>query len=332
MPGREPLAFTLKRFTLDYVLTRKGRLTLNSSGQPNWEAIESEDPKVHRRITFEPDRRMAYMASASSCSTYEWQSEGGNGVFYIPVEAGSDHQRIELTAECSISAGSPLAEVWRGTVTGQTDISYEAAASRGRNLRVSLRMPEVTCSGGELAAARVGQVVCSHGRVHDAVTGMLPCLGRKVAVVTYTGAGTGVAGYSHGLALALADAGQTAWSGAPSLASAYRYHSGAAAGARPEGMSRWQVPTRAQWNLMVTTVTGDDTGLTAAANDSYKAARFNPVLTAAGGTGVRGGADELYWTGTESSDTNAYYMSFEGGKINSTAKTHSYYVRPVLAF
>ncbi len=333
-----PLTLVLKRFTLDYVLTRKGRLILNSNGQPNWEAVESEDSKVHRLITFEPDQRMAYVGTSSRCDTYTYQTEAGNGVFYIPVESGLDRQRIELTADYEVQAGSPATVVWEGRMTGSTDLSMSAEASKGRNLTVTLQMPEVTCTGGELTTASVGQVICSHGRVHDASTAPLSCLGAKVAVVTYVGSGSGLASpYNHGLALALEDApygnAETyVWANAADAASAWQYQYLAAAGAHPDGTSAWFLPSQSQWNLMVMAVTGDYTGLTASENDAYKAAMFNPTLTAAGATGVRGAANELYWSSTASSDSNAYYMSFESGKSNSTAKTTPYYVRPVLAF
>ena len=336
-----PITFVLKRFTLDYVLTRKGCLILNSNGQPNWKAVESEDSKVHRLITFEPDQRMAYVSTSSRCDTYTYQTEADNGVFYIPVESGLDRQRIELTADYEVQVDSPARVVREGQITGSADLSMIAEASKGRNLTVTLHMPEVACTGSELTTASVGQIICSHGRVHNATTAPLSCLGAKVAVVTYVGSDNGLASpNNHGLALALEDApGWPAdnattyvWGDAAAAASAYQYHYLAETGTHPDGTSVWFLPSMVQWEKMLKAVTGGVSELNAIENADYKANRFNPVLDAAGGTGVRSAADELYWSSTASSNSNAYYMSFEKGKSNSTAKTTRYYVRPVLAF
>lgn len=364
-----PLTFVLKRFTLDYVLTRKGRLVLNSAGQPNWQAVDSEDSKVHRFINFEPEKRMAYIDSPTYCSTYEYQTDTGHGVFYIPLDSGGEKQRIVLTAECAIRQGDSSADLWTGEVTTSVDLLFGAEASRGRNLHVTLPMPQLTCGGTALAEATVGQVICSHGRAHDATQGMLPCLGRKVAVVASVAPTAGEGGYTHGLAIALNDApGQTAWcsntasvclgsqvtavnaaitmcnglactdahadhaASATALAAAYQYADGVAAGSHPEGTSRWFLPSVGQWNLIVKGLTELSDNLSGGENSDYLAADVSRPITAAGGTALRGEANQLYWTATESSETNAWYVSFEKGKTQSTAKTTAYYVRPVLAF
>ena len=135
------LRFVLDSLTLDYVLTRKGRLTLNASSEPNWEAVESGDPTVTRRLVLTPNQVMASAASASYCNTYEYQTEAGQGVFYIPIESVRDKQRVGLRAKCRVLDAED-SEVWTGTITASTDITTGADASRTRNLHVELRLSD----------------------------------------------------------------------------------------------------------------------------------------------------------------------------------------------
>ena len=364
-----PVVLTLKTLTLDYVLTRKGRLVLNSSDKPNWQAVESEDTKVHRTVSFSPDQEMARATSATACSSEEYVSPAGQGVFYIPLEVGSERQRIDMTATYALSTGLPQAVVEEGTVKGSYDLGFISEGSEGRNLLIRLDIPDPAYPGVELSAATVGMVICSHGKAHAATADALACGGEKVAVVAYVG-GDAAEGssYSHGLAIALKDATDAAWcsqtasfcledhtsststvltymdgsastsvlasSGshthvAATAARNYKYADAVAAGAHPAGASQWFLPSMGQWNLVVKAMTGRTEDLSNSANSSYTAGKLNTLITAAGGTGLQSG---LYWSSTESSVKNAWYMGFDNGRTNSTDKTATCHVRPVMAF
>lgn len=369
-----PVTMTVSNITVDYLLTRKGKLILNSSGIPNWQAVESEDAKVHRIVTFSPDIVMAEATSADNCTMADFESPAGQGVFYIPLEVGADKQQATVTADYVVTAGVPAYIVSEGTVSASVDLSFISNASENRDLSVKLKIPEIECAGYPMAYAEVGMIICSHGRLHAATTGELACGGKKVAVVAYVGDGTtpcDVSGYSGGLAIALQDAGQASWCGqaaaaclgsqttsiaaalgflnglsatellagsaghthdAATMAALYQYDAGEAAGAHPAGTSRWFLPSVGQWNLMAKAMTGHDEGLSDSENVDYQAAAFNPHITAAGGTGMHGEPNMLYWSSTESSLSNAWYMSFEKGKTSKDDKTVGYCVRPVLAF
>ena len=80
---------------------------------------------------------------------------------------------------------------------------------------------------------------------------------------------------------------------------------------------------------MVKAMTGSLADLSQSENSGYKAAGFSVRIAEAGGTGLAPG---LYWTSTESSAANAWYVSFKDGKANSTSKVTNSYVRAVLAF
>ena len=371
--GTGDVVFRLRSATLDYLLTRKGRLVLNHASDPNWQAVESEDAKVHRYLDVPGLGSGVVLARATSSSNVgstPFTSADGQGIFYIPIESGGERQQVSLTADFAICLDDVDGTVLReGTVTGTYDLSYVADPSTSRDLSISLSVKQ-DLSHWSPAAAKVGDIICSHGFVNLPTTGDLPCGGEKVAVVTYVGsAGGGEAPFNHGLALALRDAGQAQWCpqtaeaclgaqftsvstainsvngleateslveereghahSAASLAANYQYATGVAAGSHPVGTSPWFLPAMGQWNLMVKTVRGLSTNLSASNNTNYQYDKFAGFFSACGGENVQQG---LYWASTESSVANAWYMSFEYGKTSSTDKTTSYYVRPVLAF
>ena len=361
----DDVTLTLRTLTLDYLLTRKGRLVLNSSTQPNWQAVESEDARVHRYVRLSPGHELA-TSTTTVCSVTDY-SVGGKGVFYIPLETGDGGQQVTVTATYQLTNGD------EGEVSTAVDLSRLSEPSLRNGLRISLELPEPECTGVALSRASLGMVICSHGRAHAATAGALSCEGSKVAMVAYVGDGdTGDSDYNHGLAIALEDAGQAVWCGqeteycldahtntvgeavaernglsataalvadeeghgheAAVLAADYRYVGSGGAGSHPQGTSRWFLPSLGQWYLMAQALTGHSSSLTSSENDDYKAAAFNPLITAAGGTGVHGEPDMLYWSSTESSKKNAWYMSFEKGKTQADGKTTVYCVRPILAY
>ena len=351
------VSLTLTSLKLDYQLTRKGRLVLNSAAEPNWQVVESEDALVHRYLSLSPAHVLA-ASTTSACSVYDYESRG-HGIFYIPIETpGVEGQHVDITAAYRLSYG------YEGEVTTTVDLSRISEPSRNHNLRITLEIPEPECPGATLANASVGMIICSHGRAHAATTDGLVCGGRKVAVVAYKGSDTGVSGYTRGLALAMKDAnaegadwcakqpaeiclaqqagdeatalgfydGLTSTNdleahathshAAAHLALNYQYSDAVVEGAHPAGTSQWFLPAMGQWNEIVKGLTGLTRDLDSSQHDGeYKADNVNPTLTAAGADGFE---KAHYWTSTESGNgglTNAWYVSFKDGKINSEPKT-----------
>lgn len=360
---------TVTRLTFDYQLTRKGRLVLNNSSQPNWQAVESEDTKVHRTLVFTPDLVMARATSRDAATTTDFDSGSGHGIFYIPIESGNTKQQVTVTADYTVTSGDPTEMLDEGSVSTDIDLSFVHNASEGRNMAITLRIPEPECSGTPLNGAALGQIICSHGRAHAATDGALSCGGEKVAVVAYVGDASGeVSPFNHGLAIALQDADAYAWCSqkaetcleaqAGDLASAlatvngltttallvaddahlhtaavaaynYRFDGAVRSGAHPAGTSRWFLPSMGQWNLMVKAIAGSDTDLSGNQNAAYKATAVSPFFTDCGGDVLR---SALYWSSTEKSTSDAWYVSFENGKAQGGDKDETYRVRPVLAF
>lgn len=128
--------------TVDYLLTRKGRLVLNGSSQPNWQAVESEDAKVHRVLTFTPNQVMAQATSVSDATSSTFDSGAGQGVFYIPIESGADKQQVTITIGYSVTDGSPAQVVEQGSASSTIPLNFISNASEGRNINVTFRIPE----------------------------------------------------------------------------------------------------------------------------------------------------------------------------------------------
>ena len=365
-----PVTLTVSTITIDYLLTRKGRLILNNSTQPNWQAVESEDQKVHRLLSYTPNLMMAQATSSTACSVNSFSTGEGNGVFYIPLESGSEKQKVTVRADYTVTTGSPTYTIAEGTLEATVDLSYISNASQGRNLNVTIQIPEIACSGAELTSATVGQIICSHGKAFPATVSNLVCGGKKVAMVAYKGdAGGESSPYNHGLAIALDDATTAAWCSqkantcldaqATNLASAlttlngltataqlvaddshthaaataarnYCYDVSASAGAHPTGTSTWFLPSLGQWNIMLKAMTGSGVDLSSSSNATYQAANVSPLITAAGGTAL---SAAHYWSSTEKSATDAWDVTFQNGRSNGADKdTGTCRVRAVLAF
>lgn len=136
-----PVTLTVTRITIDYLLTRKGRLVLNGSGQPNWQAVESEDAKVHRKLTFTPALVMAQATSATDATVYPFDSGTGHGIFYIPVETGGEKQQVTAAIHYTVSSGSPAEVTEEGDAESTIDLSFVSNPSEGRDLNITFRIP-----------------------------------------------------------------------------------------------------------------------------------------------------------------------------------------------
>ena len=138
-----PVTLTVSTITVDYLLTRKGRLVLNNSSQPNWQAVESEDSKVHRTLSYTPNLMMAQATSSTACTTTSFTTSAGNGVFYIPIESGSDKQKVTISVAYTITTGSPTYVVSEGTLEAVVELNYISNPSQGRNLNITIQIPDL---------------------------------------------------------------------------------------------------------------------------------------------------------------------------------------------
>lgn len=220
---------------------------------------------------------------------------------------------------------------------------------------------------------QVGMVIGANGKAYNTVA-LANTYSTAAAIIAYKGNGEANSSYNTGLAISLADVSDAKrWksehngyctaqnsdfntiksdlNGLVHTATLVSTdHSGdghdaalAADGytsttAKPEGCSKWFLPTIGQWKLMVEAMCGG-TGLTYnSSQDIYKAAEFNKKIRAAygvsEGTSCAGDVKtNSYWSSVENSDYYAWVMFFSDGDANILNKSsNTGYVRPVLAF
>ena len=131
------VTLTLDKVTLDYTLTRKGRLVLNNASEPNWQEIASDGPMVHRTLELTPSP--AYLlatATSASCTAHDYE-KSDLGVFYIPMNPAGEKQQVEVTVYYSLSTG------YSGSVSGVIELSVDGAESSNQDyvLTLSSRTP-----------------------------------------------------------------------------------------------------------------------------------------------------------------------------------------------
>ncbi len=136
-----PIQFTVTRIAINYQLTRKGRLVLNGSSQPNWQAVESEDAKVSRTLEFTPNLVMARATSASEATSDIFETSPGHGIFYIPIESGGSPQQVTVTISYTITADGSAEPIEEGSASSTIDLSFICNASEGRNLNITFAIP-----------------------------------------------------------------------------------------------------------------------------------------------------------------------------------------------
>ena len=167
----------------------------------------------------------------------------------------------------------------------------------------------------------VGQIIGSDGKNYDA-NATLPTGVTAVAMIAYVGSETGVAGYTHGLALALTDEASTmSWTDATGA-------SGAAAHtpAAPTTTSSWMLPSKDQWNKMI-----DACKNVLGTKNNYQDLRdgFSGI---AGASNLRSAFPAYYWSSTEYDSSDAWDYAFDEGNWFHSDKSFEDYVRACLAF
>ena len=173
------------------------------------------------------------------------------------IGAGNDGTCGKVTIGCTLNSdGNPV-----GGTTGAISTSlytYPAPASLITN-------------------PAVGQVIGINGKNYANAAAATADGTTAVAVIAYVGSETGGAGYTHGLAIALADEGKKNWSTAMSTCGAKTAITGA----------MWCLPSQDQWKQMFKANGGNDAKYT----------DLNTTITNAGGTPLQG--DAGYWSSLE---------------------------------
>lgn len=88
--------YYLTDLSVKYTLTEKGRLTLWNQGTPNWSSVVSEDLVTTRNVQVTSSQFCLYRYDGSAEQTTSFISEG-KGVFYIPLQVGTQVQKADIT-------------------------------------------------------------------------------------------------------------------------------------------------------------------------------------------------------------------------------------------
>ena len=158
--------------------------------------------------------------------------------------------------------------------------------------------------------ATIGDVILSDGKFAARSS-----TGTNVAMIAYLGSETGVAGYTHGLALALTNEASTMnWSTATGASGAAAHTPDA-----PTPMtSSWMLPSKVQWNNMIT------------AAGSYTA--LSDGFSGIAGASILQSDNYSYWSSTEYGLSRAYLYYFGDGSWWLASKGNVRLVRACLAF
>ena len=99
----------------------------------------------------------------------------------------------------------------------------------------------------------------------------------------------------------------------------------------PAVCSYWFLPSMGQWQLIVQGLTGKSDPLATTSNSDFNSSNVNPIITAAGGTGLISGK---YLSSTEYQTYYVWGMHFGEGRTNGFLEdwVRDDYVRAVLAF
>ena len=229
-----------------------------------------------------------------------------------------------LVAEAEVSGGKITitnTKLTEAGITAAADFWFEAEIG-GQPYIAKVNIDPTTLSPESdktLAMATLGDVILSDGKFAARTS-----TGTNVAMIAYLGSSTGVAGYTHGLALALTDKGTMInWTDATGTGV-----SGAAAHtpAAPTPMtSSWMLPSKDQWDKMI-----DACKNVLGTQNNYKDLRdsFSDI------TGASNLSSAFYWSSTEYEDDlgDAWMLGFSSGIWKHFSKGEDNYVRACLAF
>jgi len=228
---------------------------------------------------------------------------------------------VTTTTESEKVVAKFVLPVAKGTTLSSANVKFgdKAAISFGASQTLDGKVYNVTKTQAAAAytmaanavAGDVGKLICTDGHIHT-YNADAACTKSRVAKIIYIGT-TGHATYSHGLALALTDEGQMTWGAAMTACNTTKNTN------TPVTDATWQLPSKDQWNKMITEAGG-----------------YTALL--AGFSGISGASNLQstdYWSSTEHEDypNYAWGYNFVYGYWNDVSKGYgANRVRACLAF
>lgn len=251
-----------------------------------------------------------------------------NAIFKFTLQDLSDADKSATEFKVSDGSGNVMTTVTPGSASGVLYVALPVmdAGTYWFNATIDSKpyIAKATTAAATVAGkyyqttvkmATIGDVILSDGKFAARSS-----TGTNVAMIAYLGSETGVAGYTHGLALALTDKGQMSWTDATGA-------SGAAAhtpAAPTPTTSSWMLPSKDQWNKMID------------ACKNVLGTQNNYLDLRNGFSGISGASNlqsSDYWSRSEYDSDRAWYYSFAHGSWHSVDMSLSAIrVRACLAF
>ena len=247
--------------------------------------------------------------SAAAKSATEFKVSDGSGNVMTTVTPGSASGELYVALPVMV-AGTYWFNATIGSKPYIAKATTAAATVAGKYYLTTVKM------------ATIGDVILSDGKFAARSS-----TGTNVAMIAYLGSSTGVAGYTHGLALALSDvsANKLSWD------NTYANNAGNTAAewcsdwntTKTITGGTWMLPSKDQWNKMINAcknVLGN--------KNDYRDLRdgFNGI------SGASNLQSAYYWSSTEVNSGNAWECNFLNGNWDSDYKDYYCRVRACLAF
>ena len=247
--------------------------------------------------------------SAAAKSATEFKVSDGSGNVITTVTPGSASGELYVALPVMV-AGTYWFNATIGSKPYIAKATTAAATVAGKYYQTTVKM------------ATIGDVILSDGKFAARSS-----TGTNVAMIAYLGSSTGVAGYTHGLALALSDvsANQLSWD------NTYANNAGKTAAewcsdwntTKTITGGTWMLPSKDQWNKMINACKN----VLGTKND-YRDLRdgFNGI------TGASNLQSVYYWSSTKSNSYEAWYCNFLNGNWEKDYTDYYCRVRACLAF
>ncbi len=236
-------------------------------------------------------------------------------VYYTEASAGPTGYTVSMKEGTEDATSWTIAPA-EATTTGVAQGTEVTATYSGTKKVKSVKAKKKAAAG--IVNPVVGQIIGSDGKNYDANATLSDGV-TAVAMIAYVGSETGVAGYTHGLALALTDeASVMNWATATGA-------SGAAAHtpAAPTTTSSWMLPSKDQWTNMITACKN-----VLGTKNNYQDLRD-------GFSGISGASNlqsDYYWSSTEYDSSDAWDYYFDEGNWMHSDKSLEDHVRACFAF
>ena len=250
--------------------------------------------------------------SAAAKSATEFKVSDGSGNVMTTVTPGSASGELYVALPVMV-AGTYWFNATIGSKPYIAKATTAAATVAGKYYLTTVKM------------ATIGDVILSDGKF-----AVRSSTGTNVAMIAYLGSSTGVAGYTHGLALALSDvsANQLSWD------NTYANNAGKTAAewcsdwntTKTITGGTWMLPSKDQWNKMINACKN----VLGTKND------YRDLRDGFSGTNGITGASNLqsvyYWSSTKSNSYEAWYCNFLNGNWEKDYTDYYCRVRACLAF